>query len=589
MTVAREAIVLPMIFLTVAGLGGLRIGHTVLLLPPPLISLVLAIVLVAALIRAGAFAPQSVLNTGRSELENVSGLVIVLTLFAASAQVFTLVTPEHGLLHVVFSVCFFVQLTTTLAGVNGRRNLLRSLVVLLGCAFVVRFVVLEALYTPDRGLAKRLLTTIMEGASLGTIQYEPAGAVTGYIAFFTLGLYVIGVMLLPTARPRGHLTVRTSNIQPATLSIVLIAVAVGCWGCRRSNAEPSHQAGQSTIAPSAGERERGEALAAARVWSQPAIPIPAFDFAANPPGGYTSSDEVSCRFTVQKLTGLTPKFHCQLPDGRILKVKYGDRNAELQAEVAGTRLLRSLGFPADDMFIVRSVHCAGCPRFPFSALECNERLVLSLLCFGGELRYDQVRTFTTVVTEQKADGTAIESFDDQGWSWYELDRVDPTHGGSSRAEVDALRLMAMVLAHWDNKGANQRLLCPPGGDLPGGRCKAPVAMIHDLGATFGPPRVDLPNWRRLPIWSNRATCTISMKMLPYAGATFPDRQISEAGRLLIAGLLEQLSIRQLTDLFTASRIVLYDQIDAEARNAGAWARVFRDKVRQIREGAPCPQ
>jgi hypothetical protein len=80
-----------------------------------------------------------------------------------------------------------------------------------------------------------------------------------------------------------------------------------------------------------------------------------------------------------------------------------------------------------------------------------------------------------------------------------------------------------------------------------------------------------------------------MSTLPYEGATFPDRRISEAGRLLIAGLLEQLSVRQLEEMFTASRIILYDEIDAEARSAGAWVKAFLDKVRQIREGEPCPQ
>jgi hypothetical protein len=241
------------------------------------------------------------------------------------------------------------------------------------------------------------------------------------------------------------------------------------------------------------------------------------------------------------------------------------------------------------MFIVRAVHCAGCPRFPFRALQCNERLGLGLLCFGGPTRFDRVRTFATAITEQKMDGTVIEAFDDQGWSWYELDRVDPARGGSSRAEIDALRLLAIVLAHWDNKAPNQRLLCPPGRALPGGGCAAPIAMIQDLGATFGPSRVDLANWRRVPVWRDRSTCTISMDTLPYGGATFPDRRISEDGREMIAGLLEQLSTSQLTTLFTASRIVLYDEIDAEARDAAAWVRVFLDKVKQIREGAPCPQ
>ena len=39
MTAVREAVVLPCAFLTVALLGGLRVGTTMVLVPPPLISL----------------------------------------------------------------------------------------------------------------------------------------------------------------------------------------------------------------------------------------------------------------------------------------------------------------------------------------------------------------------------------------------------------------------------------------------------------------------------------------------------------------------------------------------------------------------
>jgi hypothetical protein len=588
MTAAREAIVLPMLFLTVAGLGGLRVGHAILLVPPPLVSLVLAVMLIGALVRAGVFAPHGLMNAGRSALENLSGLAVIITLFAAAAQVFTLVTPERGLLHAVFSVSFFVQLATTLAGVNGRRNLLRSLVVLLGSAFVVRFVVLEGLYAPDGGIAKRLLTTIVEGASLGTIQYLPTGAATGYVAFFTLVLFVVGLVLLPPAPPRGRLRARPLRAFPTslpTLAIMLAALLSGSCASKPAMPNPPDESGATASAA----RLREDLLAAARVWSKPPIPISRFDFVANPPGGFERTDQVSCRFTIQELNGATPKFHCQLPDGRILKVKYGRQNAELEAEVAGTRLLRALGFSADEMFNVRAVRCAGCPRFPFPSLICRERLGVDLLCFGGAIDYDRVRTFTSAVIERRLEGHAIEAFDGQGWSWYELDRIDPARGGSSRAEIDALRLMAVFLAHWDNKGPNQRLLCPQGRELSNGGCAAPVAMIQDLGATFGPRAVDLPNWRAAPIWKDRATCTVSMTALPYGGATFSDQRISEAGRLMIAELLEQLSTRQLEDLFTASGIVSYDAIDAEARAPAGWVRAFRDKVRTIRDGGPCPR
>jgi hypothetical protein len=277
-----------------------------------------------------------------------------------------------------------------------------------------------------------------------------------------------------------------------------------------------------------------------------------------------------------------------MADGQIVKVKYGRSNGELPAEVAGTRLLAALGFGADAMHVVRKVRCTGCPRAPFRALQCLELTGMKGACFMGAGDED-VKDFGTVIIERPLEGKKIEAVDDQGWAWYELDRIDPAHGGSPRAEVDALRLLAVLLAHWDNKGANQRIVCLPGGERPDGSCATPLAMIQDLGATFGPTRADLVNWRALPVWADRATCAVSMRTLPFDGATFPERRISEAGRLMLLGLLEQLSTTQLTTLFTASRMVNHDQVSGEARNAAAWGRAFEDKVRQVREGGPCPE
>src|SRR5205085_12045072 len=144
---------------------------------------------------------------------------------------------------------------------------------------------------------------------------------------------------------------------------------------------------------------------------------------------------VSCRFVVQKLSGRTQKFHCQLPDGRIVKVKYGAENAELQAEVAGTRLLRALGFSADDMFVVRAVWCDGCPPFPFHSLKCNVRLSLPGLCFGGPLVPGGEQTFASAAIERKIRGTTVEGYGGQGWSWFELGCVDESQGGATRAGV----------------------------------------------------------------------------------------------------------------------------------------------------------
>jgi len=208
MTPVREAIVLPALFLTVTLLGGLRASDTVSLLPPSLTALVLAMLLMATLVRSRTFEPLALMNGSRSIAENSSGLVVLLSLFAASAQAVNAVLPERGLLHAGFAVLFFCQLMTMSAAASGRMPTLRGLVVLFGSLFVLRHIVFEALYAPGGGLLHRVLTAMLSGASLGGIAYDPNAPVTGYVAFLTLALYMIGVLLLPI-RPTETLVRRT--------------------------------------------------------------------------------------------------------------------------------------------------------------------------------------------------------------------------------------------------------------------------------------------------------------------------------------------------------------------------------------------
>jgi hypothetical protein len=584
MTAFREALVLPCLFLTVALLGGFRLGGQVRLLPPTLIALVLAVLLFGSLVRAGVVRPERLMNSRRTTLENITGAIVLLTLFAASAQVFNLVTPDSGLLHLLVSVFFLVQLLTTLAAVHDRTSMLRSLVVLLGCAFVLRFVALEALYSPGRGLLKRMMTAVMEGVTLGALNYEPSGAATGYAAFFALTLFLIGLALAapPVESPatgEGQLTrVRTDLVG---LLLMPLAFSISCSGAepaRASSADATHTP----------KSARDAALESARVWSAPAVPVSAANLRENPPGpgSLRKTDVVSCRFVLEPVGGLTPKFRCELPNGEVVKVKYGRGNPELYAEVAATRLLAALGFGADRMYVVQKVRCLGCPTLPFPALKCHEKTGLKTACLVGA--HDGVIEFDPAVVERRLEGRTIEAFEDQGWAWYELARINPSKGGASRAELDAFRLIAVVLAHWDNKAENQRLMCPLGRERTAGSCEAPLALIQDLGAAFGPNKLDLSNWRRTPVWTDARQCRVSMKHLPYNGATYPDLQISDEGRRQLLGLLEQLSERQLRELFEESRVTTLDTVSAEGRDARAWATAFLDKVRQVRDAGPCP-
>jgi hypothetical protein len=198
-SVWHEAFTLPLAFLSVALLGGLRIDTAGRFgfAPPPLMALVLAVLLMAVLFRTGALVPAGLVHGSRSGLANASGLAIVVALGAATAQVIAALTPESGLLTLVFDVAWLVLFGNTLAARPDRRRLLASLLVIFGAAFVVKYVVLGALYAPDSSLTKRAVMAILEGVSLGGLAYQPPGPATGYVAFAAVLLYVGAVAALP--------------------------------------------------------------------------------------------------------------------------------------------------------------------------------------------------------------------------------------------------------------------------------------------------------------------------------------------------------------------------------------------------------
>jgi hypothetical protein len=302
--------------------------------------------------------------------------------------------------------------------------------------------------------------------------------------------------------------------------------------------------------------------------------------------GFSRPNTVTCRFLSAIPTGTSAKFDCVLDGGEIVKIKYG-RNPEIQAEVAATRLVRALGFGADHVEIVPRLRCYGCPRFPFLAMRLlSPRLADAVI---GQYGYEDGYTdFEWVALERKFRAPAIETSTTAGWAWWELrDSAAPA------SELDALRLLAVFLAHWDNKPENQRLVCLDGLPRPvasgsSRRCAAPFALIQDLGATFGPKKVNLARWRDLPIWSERSTCRLSMRQLPFGGGTFPDVTVSEEGRTLLGRQLAALSDADVRSLFQAARFPDYHSATNDGRDLEAWTQAFRLRVDQILSGGPCP-
>ncbi len=197
-----HSILLPLLFLTVALLGGLRISaedHAFIFVAPPLVTLMLAVLLMLLFVRGRLVEFTRWVASDRPPLTNISHGWMLLTLFFASAQAFNSVLPERGLLHWLFSFFFLWTLWNNQFSSFDARRLLRSLTVLFGTAFVLKHMLLASLYGSDGGWLKKVASALLQGVSLGTLDAPAFAPATGYISFFTLGLYVAGLLLLTFA------------------------------------------------------------------------------------------------------------------------------------------------------------------------------------------------------------------------------------------------------------------------------------------------------------------------------------------------------------------------------------------------------
>src|SRR2546426_11354848 len=195
-------ILLPLLFLTVALLGGLRIsaeGLAFIFVAPPLVTLVLAVLLMLLFVRGRVVEFNQWISSDRPPLTNISHGWMLLTLFFSSAQAFNSVLPERGLLHWLFSFFFLWTLWNNQFSSFDARRLLRSLTVLFATAFILKHMLLASLYSPDGGWLKKVAGVLLQGVSLGTLDAPAFAPATGYISFFTLALYVAGLFLLTFA------------------------------------------------------------------------------------------------------------------------------------------------------------------------------------------------------------------------------------------------------------------------------------------------------------------------------------------------------------------------------------------------------
>jgi hypothetical protein len=324
---------------------------------------------------------------------------------------------------------------------------------------------------------------------------------------------------------------------------------------------------------------RADFLRAAQVWMP--TDVSAKDLRAGPAikGAFAPDEMVECTYQERKPEGNSKKFYCTLADGETVKVRYGKDNGEVEGSVLSSRLLWALGFGADADYPVH-VFCRGCSADPF----VNQKKST------GDHMFD------IATIERKAPGKEVHA-KPEGWSWPELTMVEPSHGGAPRNQIDALKLLAVLIQHTDNKSEQQRLHCLPGGMSEDGKCGKPFLIVHDVGLTFGHANimnrdvtgsVSFELWKDTPIWRDKAMC------IGHLGksntGTLEDPKISEGGRAFLSGLLDQLSDQQLHDLFEIGHVERRSRRPGTSEppaSVDEWVQAFRQKRAEI-NATHCP-
>jgi hypothetical protein len=325
------------------------------------------------------------------------------------------------------------------------------------------------------------------------------------------------------------------------------------------------------------EEARFAMIQRSQIWSP--VTVPDMDIRRGPQGkgSFEPNARVQCDYVEEQPEGNTPKFYCLLSDGTVVKVKYG--SGEVIAEVLSTRLLWALGFGADRMYPA-VVSCRGCAADPWK----NRHSV------------EETHVFNPAVIERKFPGHAVETKKTKGWAWPELNMIDAMQGGAPAEQRNALALLGVFIQHTDSKPEQQRLTClsHDSVDEEGnstGQCTKPFMLLNDVGQTFGKANylnrdnlssVNFDGWSKEKIWVDEKSCVGNLSLS--RTGTLERPRISEAGRAFLAGLLTQLTDRQIHDLFDVARVELRSRKPGSSEppaTSDEWVAAFKQKRDEI--------
>jgi hypothetical protein len=283
-----------------------------------------------------------------------------------------------------------------------------------------------------------------------------------------------------------------------------------------------------------------------------------------------------------------------------IKVKYlkpehpnhNKRYNEVFTEIAASRILWALGFPADHQYPIATASCVGCTADPFKDnLKDNTALLKA-----------NPATFKIALVERQMPWDDIDPEGDETWSWVDANTFynNGTFTRQQKVEYDAYR-MALGLFNYHNPiDIQNRLTCAEwkeGASDPK-ICTKPMMFVQDLGSTFGKnvvllanTRGDFKGWQSQTVFKKAEKCELRNAL---EGGKQPLKEAQELLKQRIASL-DRAKVRA---IFQVARFDIMDQDQvARLRSSGAadvsaaaldeWTNVFMSRLAEISAAQNC--
>jgi len=298
----------------------------------------------------------------------------------------------------------------------------------------------------------------------------------------------------------------------------------------------------------------------------------------------------------------------------VLKVRFQDgskRHRENYASTVASRIAWIMGFPAENYYSVKNVHCFGCEKNPWNEglkpqLNNNPKVENDFAYSAIERKNEAKRVIKAFVPQNK-------KFETAPWKWEEYMQYWTNLSSEQKLGIQVLGLFANFLQTVENRGSQHVLLCEKEYyNKENKTCEKTLAGTHDLGSAFGNrdmkwldqqtknhPRADFDSYNDVKIFKSGTCDLVSVPGGPNGKLT----KVNEEARLEFvrrANLLNHSMIKEIlrsayfqyADLIKREQIKKKEKINDDQvlneRMLDLWTTAIESKLDAIRK-AQCPQ